>query len=110
MKNRSKYSLRGLGLVLIIISILWLIIVSLASCDSKPKEESFYTFELTLVNSEKVYLTYRLEEGITDFYIEEHYGSYWLAYYGTNGYSQKLRSAVINFKLLNVESCQQKQQ
>ena len=107
MKNRSKYSLRGLGLVLIIISILWLIIVSLASCDSKPKEESLYTFEMTLVTGKEITETYRLEEGINDFFIWEDRGSYALAYYGTNHYASHIRNGAIDFKLLKIESCQE---
>lgn len=105
MKNRSKYSLRGLGLVLIIIGILWLIIVSLASCDSKPKQQSLYTFEMTLVTGKEITETYRLEEGITDFYIEAYNGIYRLCY--DNDDSRfSLRVAVIDFKLLKIEPCQ----
>lgn len=107
MKNRSKYSLRGLGLVLIIIGILWLIIVSLASCDSKPKEESLYTFEMPLVTGKEITETYRLEEGINDFFIWEDRGSYALACYGTSDYPVHVRNGVIDFKLLKIEPCQE---
>ena len=107
MKNRSKYSLRGLWLVLIIIGILWLIIVSLASCDSKPKEESLYTFEMTLVTGKEITETYRLEDGITDFFIWEDRGSYALACYGTSDYPVHVRNGVIDFKLLKIEPCQE---
>ena len=106
MKNRSKYSLRGLGLVLIIIGILWLIIVSLASCDSKPKEESLYTFEMTLITGKEITETYRLESDINDFYIEGYNGTYWLCY-DNNGSRFSLKTAVIDFKLLKIEPCQE---
>ena len=106
MKTISKYSLRGLGLVLIIICILWLIIVSLASCDSKPEQQSLYTFEMTLVTGKEITETYRLEGGINDFFIWEDRGSYALACYGTSDYPVHVRNGVIDFKLLKIESCQ----
>jgi len=73
----------------------------LISCgEKKPKETEFVTLEMTLVTNEKITETYNLEVG-TKFYIEEHYGSYWITGYTDNTYYGHLRNGVINYKVIS---------